>query len=288
MRFAGFEERRHGVEGADLHVRSGGTGDPVVLLHGYPETGAMWHEAAVALAASRTVVVPDLRGYGASLALDGRMTFRSMAGDVVALMGDLGFDRFDVVGHDRGARTAHRLVLDHPEAVASLALLDILPTLEVWRHMDGWLARRYFHWPFLAQGGGLPERLVGSDPLAWLHHALGSLGGAGHLHPEAVEEYERAALRPGVVAAWCADYAAGAGIDCEHDEADEGRTLPHRTLVLWGTTGVVGAQVDPLATWRRWFPAATGESVPAGHFLVEERPDLVVPLLVGHLGVAGV
>ncbi len=285
---AGFEERRIEVDGATIRVRTAGTGAPLLLLHGYPQTGAMWHAVGSALATGvageRCVVVPDLRGYGASLTHDGDHTFAAMAADQVAVMGELGHPTFDVVGHDRGARTAHRLALDHPGVVRSLALLDILPTLEVWERFDAWLAQRYFHWTFLAQPGGLPERVLAAAPLDWLDHALSSLGGTGGMHPDAVTEYEVAALRRSVTDAWCADYRAAATEDVVADRADVGRTLDVETLVLWGERGVVGAQVDPVAAWRAWFPAAYGHAVPTGHFVAEERPDLVVAALAAHLG----
>ena len=280
---AGFDDRLVEVDGATIRVRCAGSGPPVLLLHGYPQTGAMWHTVGTALARQRTVVVPDLRGYGASLAHDGDLTFAAMAADQVVVMAGLGHELFDVVGHDRGARTAHRLALDHPDAVRSLALLDILPTLEVWAHFDAWLAQRYFHWTFLAQPDGLPERVLAADPVGWLRHALGSLGGTGGMHPDAVAEYEAAALRRSVTDAWCADYRAATGPDLEADRADLGRTLDVPTLVLWGERGVVGAQVDPVPVWARRFPAAYGHAVPTGHFLAEERPDLVLDALAGHL-----
>ena len=280
----GFTPFAEDVPGARIVGRRAGSGPAVLLLHGYPQTGAMWHHLAPALARERTVVVPDLRGYGASTSHDQSMTFRSMAADQVAVMARLGLDRFDVVAHDRGARTAHRMALDHPDRVASVALLDILPTLDVWAEMDAWLASRYFHWTFLSQGGGLPERLVAAEPVAWLHHALGALGGTGGMHPDAVAEYEAAARHPSVSAAWCADYRAAAGEDLEHDRADEARTLPHPALVLWGERGVVGARTDPVRAWRAWFPAARGHAVDAGHFLAEEAPDAVLEAVREHLG----
>ncbi len=284
---AGFTRFVEEVPGARIAGRRAGSGPPVLLLHGYPQTGAMWHAVATELARERTVVVPDLRGYGSSVCHDEQMTFRAMAADQVAVMAALGFGAFDVVAHDRGARTAHRMALDHPGAVASLALLDILPTLAVWAEMDAWLARRYFHWTFLVQDGGLPERLIGADPLAWLHHALGALGGTDGMHPEAVAEYEAAARVASVVAAWCADYRAAAGEDLEHDRADAGRTLDLPTLVLWGDRGVVGVRTDPVRSWRTWFPAARGHAVEAGHFLAEEAPEAVLRAVRDHLGQSG-
>lgn len=283
----GFESFAVQVDGARISGRQAGSGPPILLLHGYPQTGAMWHALAPELAQERTVVVPDLRGYGASRCHDGVMTFRAMAADQVAVMAQLGFDSFDVVGHDRGARTAHRMALDRPESVRSVALLDILPTLSVWEEMDAWLARRYFHWTFLAQGGELPERLIDGDPMAWLHHALGALGGTTGMHPAALAEYEAAARVPSVVHAWCDDYRAAAAADLDHDRADLGRTLEHPALVLWGARGVVGARTDPVAAWRPWFGAAQGHEVAAGHFLAEERPGPVLAALTTHLELRG-
>ncbi|MDO9378972.1 MAG: alpha/beta hydrolase [Nocardioidaceae bacterium] len=269
---------------AVVHARHGAGAHPVLLLHGYPQTHAMWHAVAADLAPDHAVVAADLRGYGASRTTSDDRSFRAMAADVVALMDHLGHERFHVVGHDRGARTAHRLALDHPDRVASVMLLDVLPTLDVWRLMDAWLALRYYHWTFLAQPGGLPERLVGSDPVGYLHQALAALGaGLEVFDPRALAAYEHAARDPDVVHAWCADYRAAAHEDRDLDLADVGRTLDVDTTVVWGERGVVGAQEDPLTLWRRWFPRAEGTAVDAGHFMVEERPDLLVPLVRAHL-----
>lgn len=271
--------------GARVATWTAGGGPPVLLIHGFPQTHVMWHDLARRLvAAGRSVVLIDLRGYGRSRVLDGDHTFRAMADDAHAVMTSLGHRRFDVVGHDRGARVTHRLALDHPDSVASVTLLDILPTLDVWRLMDAWLARRYYHWSFLALPGGTPERMVGADPVAFLREAVGGLSGSLDLfHPEALADYEAAALRGGVVEGWCGDYRAGAEDDVRHDEADVGRTLAHPALVLWGSRGVVGAQTDPLACWRRWWPRARGWAVDAGHFLAEERPDEVAEAVLDHL-----
>lgn len=286
--FQGFETRQIDVDGATIHTRIGGSGAPVLLLHGYPQTGAMWHGVAAALAKTNTVIVPDLRGYGASLCHDGDFTFRAMAHDQVAVMAALGHDRFDVIAHDRGARTTHRMVLDHPDAVHSVAILDIIPTLDVWRTMDDWLAKRYFHWTFLCQPGDMPARLINADPLAYMRHAIFGLSGTGTgFDPRAMAEYEEAAQKPSVVAAWCGDYTAAAGPDLDHDRADVGRTLPHPCLVLWGAKGAVAHAMDPLTAWRVWFPDATGQAVDAGHFLVEENEAAVLPLLQSHLAAKG-
>ena len=282
--FSRFEEVDVPLAGATIHARVGGQGPPLLLLHGYPQTHFMWHVIADDLAKSHRVIVADLRGYGDSVAHDGDFTFRAMAADQVALMAQLGHSRFDVIAHDRGARTAHRMVLDHPDAVRSVALIDILPTLDVWRTMDDWLARRYYHWMFLAQPGDMPRRLIASDPVMFLHSALIGLSGSADLfHPEAMRAYERAARNPAVIAAWCGDYTAAASTDLDHDRADMGRTSDIPCLILWGGRGVVAHHIDPLAAWRNWFPKAKGCAVDAGHFLVEERPAEVLDLLSNHL-----
>lgn len=292
--FEGFETRTIGVPGARIHTRAAlDDGPPVLLLHGYPQTHALWHEVAPRLrAAGRSVVVADLRGYGDSEPEQNDFTFRAMAADQVAVMRRLGIDRFDVVGHDRGARVAHRMVFDHPDRVRSVALLDILPTLDVWRTMDDWLGLRYYHWLFLAQPDGLPERMIGHDPIAYLHSALGGLsrpgapGGLEIFAPAALAEYERAARKRDVVRAWCADYRAAAHEDVAHDRSDEGRTSDIPCLVVWGRHGVVGARVDPLRAWRRRFRNATGGPIDAGHYLVDERGEDIALMVLAHLQAA--
>lgn len=286
--FAQFETQSFDVASARIHARVGGEGPPLLLLHGFPQTHVMWHVIADQLAEQYQVVVPDLRGYGDSVAHDGDFTFRAMAADQVAVMRALGHDRFHVVSHDRGARTAHRMVLDYPEAVQSVALMDILPTLDVWRTMDDWLAKKYYHWTFLAQPGGMPQALINSDPVLYMRSALVGLSGdVGMFHPEAMAAYEAAARKPSVVDAWCGDYAAGAAVDLEHDRADEGRRFDMPCLILWGTKGAITHHVDPLEAWRVWFPNAVGQGVEAGHFLIEERPEEVLAAVLGHLEGAG-
>lgn len=283
--FEGFRELDVAVPGGSVHARVGGGGPPLLLLHGYPQTHAMWHALAPALAAQHTVVAADLRGYGDSRAGSDDFTFRAMAADAHALMGLLGHDTYDIVGHDRGARVTHRLARDFPAAVRSVALLDILPTLDVWRLMDDWLAKRYWHWLFLPQPGGLPETLIEHDPVFFLHRSLSGLNfSPEQFDPRALAEYERAARRPEVVRAWCGDYRAAAGTDLEHDRADAGRVLDVPALILWGGKGVVARQEDPLTLWRRHFPRARGHEIDAGHFLAEERPAEVLAALGEHLG----
>lgn len=282
--FNGFAERDVPVTEGSVHVRIGGSGPPVLLLHGYPQTHAMWHLVAPGLAEAQTVVVADIRGYGRSTTTSEDFSFRAMARDQVELMDALGFELFHVVGHDRGARVAHRLVLDHPGRLSSLTLLDINPTLDVWRLMDDWLAKRYWHWPFLAQGNGLPQRLIDADPVFFLHRTLSGLSGnLDAFDPRALADYEAAARRPSVVDAWCRDYRCAAEVDLDHDRLDEGRTSDVPLLVLWGSRGVVGAKDDPLEQWGRWFSHVRGHAVEAGHFLAEERPHEVLDAVSPHL-----
>ena len=289
--FPGFVRSTVEVPGARIHVRVRGDGPVVVLLHGYPQTGAMWHPIAARLAAEHTVVAPDLRGYGASECLDGDHSFRAMAADVEsvvrALRGHAGNgltagsnnddddddDEIIVLGHDRGARVAHRLVLDHPGLVERVALLDILPTTEVWRLMDPEMIRAYFHWGFLARPE-IAEPMIADAPVRFLHSALAGLySPLDAFHPAALAEYEQAIRRPEVIRGICGDYQAGATVDLDHDSADLDQRPGLPALVLWGARGKVGSQVDPLATWRERLPAAEGMAIDAGHFLVEEAPE---------------
>ncbi|GGE47833.1 alpha/beta fold hydrolase [Actibacterium pelagium] len=282
--FAGFEEIDVALPEATIHARVGGKGDPLLLLHGYPQTHFMWHPVAEQLAETHRVIIPDLRGYGDSVAKSDDFTFRAMAQDFILLMEHLGHSQFQVVSHDRGSRVAHRMVLDHPDAVRSVAILDILPTLDVWRVMDDWLAKKYYHWSFLAQPGDMPRRLINGDPILFLHSALLGLSGSTDLFAkEALAEYERAARNPDVVAAWCGDYSAGASTDLDHDRENLGQTSDIPCLVLWGSKGAVAHHIDPLEAWKVWFPNAVGHAVDAGHFLVEERPTEVLEALIEHL-----
>ncbi|OLT09875.1 alpha/beta hydrolase [Pseudonocardia sp. CNS-139] len=268
--------------GARIRVRVAGSGPAVLLLHGYPQTSAMWHLVAPALAEHHTVVLADLRGYGDSLAPPdadvAAFGKRAMAADQVAVMAELGFARFAVVGHDRGARCAYRLALDHPDAVAALAVLDILPTADVFARVDAGFARSAWHWFFLSQPGDLPERLIAGDPDAFFGR------GAQVFAPEALAAYREAWRRPSVVHAMCQDYRAGATVDVADDEADRGvRRIGCPTLVLWGAHGPLGRTPDVLDVWRRWAPDAHGHALDCGHYLAEERPVETLSALRKHL-----
>ncbi len=298
--FETFARRRVAVNGVTLNVVvSGGVaGDdvtgskpPLLLLHGYPQSHAMWHELGPRLAEAFTVVAPDLRGYGDSDQPPGdagHTTYskRELARDVLELMTSLGFETFAVVGHDRGARVAHRLALDAPEAVTRLAVLDIVPTYHVFETVDAFMARAYYHWFFLSQSFPLPEKLIGADPLFYLHRKLGGWGGKGLgvFSKEVLAEYERCFLRPETVHATCEDYRAAATVDLEHDRADRHRKLTCPVLALWGEKGIVEQGYDVLSVWRDYAEDLRGGAVPdAGHFLVEEQPGRTLAELLEFL-----
>jgi haloacetate dehalogenase len=288
--FEGFERVRVDTGEATISAVHGGTGPPVLLLHGFPQTSAMWHQVAPALAQRHTVVAADLRGYGDSSrppagADHAGYSFRAMAADQVALMHSLGHERFAVIGHDRGARVTHRMALDAPEAVTRLAVLDILPTLHVYTHVDRALATAYYHWFFYIQPFDVPERLIAGDPIAYLHTVLGRFGGrADAFAPEAVAEYERVFADPDARHAMMEDYRAGASIDLEHDRADRGRRVEAPLLAMWGTRGVVGTGPDnPVAVWREHATDVCGVALDAGHYLVEERPEESIAALARFL-----
>jgi haloacetate dehalogenase len=277
--WADFRQARIAVPGVEIAVWTAGDGPGVLLLHGYPQTHSMWHRVAPVLAQRFTVVAPDLRGYGASGKPTGSATHveyakRTMAADQVAVMDALGFDRFAVVGHDRGGRVGHRLALDHADRVDRLAVLDIVPTLEVFRTTDEHLARAYFHWFFLAQPYDLPERLIAADPGYFLRFALRAWSGTPDCFDAAVvEEYVTAFHDPATVHATCEDYRAAASIDLEHDEADLDRPVRCPVLVLWGARGFVARRYDVLESWRRRAEQVSGRALDCGHFVPEEAPD---------------
>jgi len=279
--FESFEVVRGGVR---LNGRRGGHGEPLLLLHGHPQTLAMWHRVAPELAREFSVVMMDLRGYGDSGrpgAGEGSRAYskREMALDALAVMQAQGFARFRVLAHDRGARVAHRLAADHPQAVDRLMLLDIAPTLAMYRNTSEAFARAYWHWFFLIQPPPLPEALIESDPIRYVRSMMGSRhAGLAPFAREALAEYERCAAISGTAAAFCADYRASAGVDLEHDRADiaAGHRLEQPLRVLWGEHGVVGRCFDVVALWQERAQHVTGGSLPCGHYIAEEAP---APLL---------
>jgi haloacetate dehalogenase len=276
-----------------VHAEVGGEGPPVLLLHGFPQTHVMWHRVAPALAEAHTVVAADLRGYGDSSRPaagedHGGYSFRAMAADQHALMAELGHRRYAVVGHDRGARVAHRLCLDQPDAVTRAALLDILPTAHVYDSVDRWLATAYYHWFFYLQPDPVPERLIAGDPTGYLRSLLGGWGSALDVYdPGALAEYERCFADPDARHAMLEDYRAAASVDYDLDTADAeaGRLVEAPLLVLWGARSVVGrGPDDPLAVWRTRAREVVGRPIDAGHFLAEERPAETVAALQEFLG----
>ncbi|WP_293907217.1 alpha/beta hydrolase [Phenylobacterium sp.] len=285
MAFEGFELSQIAVDDVSLRVRHRGGGPPVLLLHGYPETHMMWARVAEGLAADHTVIVPDLRGYGASTkppTSDDHETSskRAMARDAIGLMQHFGFDRFDVAGHDRGGRVAYRLALDHPQAVRRVSVMDIIPTGEVWARADRRFALAYWHWSFLVQPNPMPEALIGANPEFFFFESQ-----FGGLIPtfdrEAYADYVRAARNPSVIHAMCEDYRAGAGYDRLLDEADRkaGRQIACPVQVLWGAKGALAAWYDTLAIWREWAPDVRGQALDCGHFIPEEKPEETLALL---------
>lgn len=278
--FEGFEKERVETPGAGIELVHRGSGPPVLLLHGYPQTHAMWHLVAPRLAEDFTVVAADLRGYGDSSKPFGdedHSTYskRAMAADQVAVMTSLGFDSFAVVGHDRGARVGHRMALDHPDRVTKLAVLDIVPTRHIFETVGKDLATAYYHWFFFIQPYDLPETLIGADPVYYLRKKLGGWGTSlDTFAPEALAEYERC-FDAATIHASCEDYRAAASIDLVHDEADwqEGRRVECPVLALWGGRGVMERTYDVEAIWREYARDVRGRPIDAGHFLAEERPE---------------
>jgi haloacetate dehalogenase len=277
--FEGFQARDIDTGEATIHTRVAGDGPPLLLLHGYPQTGAMWHAVAPALAEDRTVVVPDLRGYGASSKPETTedhepYSKRAMARDMVAVMAELGFDTFDLAGHDRGARVSYRLALDHPGSVTRVAVLDVVPTSEMYARTTRAQALAMWHWFFLPQPYDLPERLLAGDPEGFYFR-----GREDAFHPEALAEYQAALRDPAVIHTICEDYRAGATFDRELDEADKGnRRITCPLLALWGTTGSV-ARLDVLSVWREWAVDVRGSAIESGHHIPEDAPEATVAAL---------
>jgi haloacetate dehalogenase len=274
--FDGFELGRAEVGDVELRYRVGGSGPPLLLLHGHPQTHAMWHAVAPVLADEFTVVAADLTGYGESSKPPSderheRYSKRALALDLVGLMRDFGFERFRVAGHDRGGRVGYRMALDHAGRVERLAVLDIVPTGDMWRRADKEFGLVDWHWFFLAQPSMFPERTIGAAPDDFYFR-----GDRSRFHPEALDDYLRAVRNPDTVHAMCEDYRAGAGIDHEQDKADAaaGRRIACPIHVLWAGRDELGRWFEVLEVWRRWCAAeVTGRALDCGHFIAEELPE---------------
>ncbi|MES2634091.1 MAG: alpha/beta hydrolase [Pseudomonadota bacterium] len=293
--FEAFEVNRGAVRLNAWRSVSAGSGRPLLLLHGHPQTHVMWHLVAPELAKTRPVVMMDLRGYGDSArppAGEGSVAYskREMALDAMSVMQAAGFDRFDMLAHDRGARVAHRLAVDHPAAVARMMLLDIAPTLSMYEQTSLAFARAYWHWFFLVQPPPLPEALIESDPVRYLRSVMGKRhAGLGAFAPEALAEYERCIRLEGSATGICGDYRASAGVDLDHDREDmaAGRRVEQPLRVLWGEHGAVGASFDVLALWRERASQVSGRALPCGHYIAEEAPGLLLLEATGFFEGAG-
>lgn len=291
--FEGFVTHRIDHDGVPIHAVVGGEGPPLLLLHGHPQTHVIWHKVAGELARHFTVVATDLRGYGdsgkpAGQADHGNYSKRVMAADQLAVMRKLGFERFRVLAHDRGARVAHRLAVDHPQAVEKLVTLDIAPTLAMYAQTNEAFARAYYHWFFLIRPAPFPETLIEADPELYLRQTMGSRSaGLAPFTDAALAEYLRCLKLPGAAHGLCEDYRASAGVDLEHDRADieAGRMVECDMLALWGADGAVGKCFQPLDEWRKVARRVTGHALPCGHYIAEEIPERlleeVLPFLRG-------
>jgi len=282
--FPGFESELIEVNGVKIMARKGGSGQPLLLLHGHPQTHAIWHRVAQQLAKSHTVVMTDLRGYGDSSKPQGshdhlNYSKRVMALDQIEVMRHFGFSEFDVLAHDRGARVAHRLALDHPKAVKRLVLLDIAPTLAMYEKTSNQFARSYWHWFFLIQPAPMPERLIEADPSAYVRDVLGRRSaGLAPFDARALAEYVRCIELPGAAHGLCEDYRASASIDLIHDQLDiDTKNFLHQPLlVLWGEQGVVNQCFEPLKEWSKLAVNVKGHALPCGHYIPEEAPELML------------
>jgi len=281
-----FKSVRVVTEGAEINLVTGGRGPPLLLLHGYPQNLTMWRKIRQRLARHFTVVASDLRGYGDSAKPPGGVDHggyskRAMALDQVQAMEHLGFDRFFVAGHDRGGRVGHRMALDHGDAVARLAVLDIVPTHKLFATTDQAFATAYYHWFFLIQPYDYPETLIGADPAYYLEQLFGRWGRtAGAIGPEARAEYLRCFQDPAMIHASCEDYRAAASIDLVHDEADIGRRITCPLLVLWGRRAAMHRLYDVPATWRERAAEVRGQALDCGHYLPEEKPEETADALI--------
>ncbi len=289
--FEGFSDVSATVDGIKIHALMAGTGPALLLLHGHPQTHAIWHKVAPTLARQFTVVVADLRGYGDSGKPPGEPDHanyakRRMALDQVRLMQALGLPTFAVIGHDRGGRVAARMALDHPDVVSRLVTLDVAPTLAMYQQTSFEFARAYWHWFFLVRPAPFPETLIRADPDLYLKQTIGARSaGLKPFAPEAYAAYLRCLSDPATAHGICEDYRASVGIDLEHDQADlaAGKQIQCPFLALWGRDGVIERCFDPLAEWRRWNPGVKGMALPCGHYIPEEAPEVLLDHVLAFL-----
>ncbi len=279
--FENFQNKKIKTSETEINLVIGGQGPPLLLLHGFPQSHIMWHKVAPILAETHTVVAPDLRGYGDSgkpKTDDNHYPYskRAMAKDQVEVMAALGFDRFKVIGHDRGARVAHRMALDYSGQIEKLVLLDILPTLWLYDHTDQAFATNYWHWFFLIQPSPLPETLIGNSSTFMEYAIFGPLIASGVCSPESIEAYGRTVKEADILHATCEDYRAGATIDLVHDRADSEARIQCPLLILWGAKNPTYADKDVLGIWKEKAVDVTGKALDSGHFIAEEVPALLL------------
>lgn len=273
-----FNEIKVETKNAEINLTYGGSGIPLLLLHGYPQTHVIWHDVATHLALEYKVVCPDLRGYGDSSkppSTPDHYTYskRAMAQDMVEVMASLGYNKFLVAGHDRGARVTHRMALDYPKRIKKACVMDIAPTHHMFKNVNQTFATGYYHWFFLIQPDGLPEHLIGADPAYYLTEKLKRWSAPGTVFSdEAVSEYLRCFSQPESIHASCEDYRAAASIDLKHDEEDMNKKIQCPLLVLWGSKGFVHRTYDVLSVWSERAEQIEGKALDCGHFLPEEVP----------------
>ena len=276
-----FKQIKVQTSGAEINLVHAGSGNPLLLLHGYPQTHVMWHKVAPALIDRFHIICPDLRGYGDSSkpsSTPNHETYskRAMAQDMVEVMNSFGFDEFYIAGHDRGARVTHRLVLDYPNKIKKACVMDIVPTYHMFKTTDQHFATGYYHWFFLIQPDGLPEKMIGDDPAYYLKEKLKRWSASGaKFDDDAIDEYIRCFSQPETIHASCEDYRAAASIDLEHDEADLNKKIQCPLLVLWGEKGFIQCTYDVLDVWKEYANDVEGKALDSGHFMPEEVPETV-------------
>ena len=287
--FERFENLQIEANGTTINLVKGGTGPPVLMLHGYPQTHAMWNKIAPRLAEAFTVVCPDLRGYGDSAKVEGdpehiNYSKRVMAQDQVDVMKSLGFDQFYLVGHDRGGRVSHRLTKDYPNSVLKLVTLDIIPTRTMFQIVNKDFATNTYHWFFLIQPYDFPERVIGAAPEFYAGRGFNRVSEADSVFtPEALADYLRCFNNPGTIHAVCEDYRAGATIDLVHDDADFDQKVNCPMLAMWSSTGYIGRTQDVLKIWQDYATDVRGQSLTCGHYIAEEMPDEAYSAIKGFL-----